>query len=58
MQVDESGKEVKVNVDNLGDYFEREPADEAHRQEIALEMSRFVAMLNAKYAGIDEQGHD
>jgi len=54
--VDESGKEVKVNAENLGEYFERKPADEVHRQEIASEMSSFVTMLNDKYAGIEEKG--
>jgi len=58
VQVDESGKEVKVNAENLGEYFERKPADEAHRQEIASEMCSFVATLNAKYAGIEEEGEE
>ena len=69
MEVAGSGKEIKVNVDNLGGSFERKPADEAHRQVLAGKMSNFVAMLNAKYAGIaveeeeeeeeeDRQGED
>lgn len=58
VQVDESSKEIKVNAENLGEYFERKPADEAQRQEIAAEMCSFVAMLNARYAGIEQEGEE
>jgi hypothetical protein len=53
VEVAGSGKELKVNVDNLGGSFERKPTDEAHRQLLDRKMSDFVAMLKAKYAGIE-----
>ena len=42
-----------MNADNLGGSFDRKPTDEAHRQVLSEKMSQFVAMLNAKYAGIE-----